>query len=108
MPKKCCIARLTAAMHTQQQKPMNMGFPPLLTNFTMSVLRPMAAMVTAVLPLVLLAIFLVRLFIRGKGKLTQDLMPRAKERVGEAIRVRQRKAWERRYGKKEENGGSPT
>lgn len=67
-----------------------------------------AAMVTAVLPLVLLAIFLVRLFIRGKGKLTQDLMPRAKERVGEAIRVRQRKAWERRYGKKEENGGSPT
>ena len=67
-----------------------------------------AAIVTAVLPLVLLAIFLVRLFIRGKGKLTQDLMPRAKERVGEAIRVRQRKAWERRYGKKEENGGSPT
>lgn len=67
-----------------------------------------AAMVTAVLPLVLLAIFLVRLFIRGKGKLTQDLMPRAKERVGEAIRIRQRKAWERRYGKKEENGGSPT
>ena len=64
------------------------------------------AMVTAALPLAMLVIFLVRLFIRGKGKLEDELLPRAKERIGEAIRVRQRKAWERRYGKKNKDGES--
>ena len=62
------------------------------------------AMVTGVLPLVLVVIFLVRLFLRGKGKLEDELLPKTKERIGEAIRVRQRKAWERRYGKKNNSG----
>ena len=62
------------------------------------------AMVTGVLPLVLIVIFLVRLFLRGKGKLEDELLPRTKERIGEAIRVRQRRAWERRYGKKNNEG----
>lgn len=63
-----------------------------------------AAMVTAVLPVVLIVIFLVRLFLRGKNKMEEDLLPKAKDRVGEAIRVQQRKAWERRYGKKNKDG----
>ena len=62
------------------------------------------AMVTGVLPLVLIVIFLVRLLLRGKGKLEDELLPKTKERIGEAIRVRQRRAWERRYGKKNNEG----
>ena len=40
----CCISRLTAVMPTQQQVPIKMGFPPVFTSFTRSVLSPMAAM----------------------------------------------------------------
>lgn len=65
-----------------------------------------AAIITAVLPLVLIVIFLVRMFRRGKDKLEEDLLPKAKERIGETIRVQQRKAWERRYGKKNKDGES--
>ena len=43
MPKRCCISKLTAAIPTQQHNPMKMGFPPVLTNLTISVLRPIAA-----------------------------------------------------------------
>ena len=67
----------------------------------------LAAMITAVLPLVLIVIYLVRIFRRGKGKLEDDLLPKAKERLGEAIRVRQRRAWERRYGKENKKEDSP-
>ena len=38
------MARLTAAMQIQQMRPMRMGLAPLLTSFTRSVFRPMAAM----------------------------------------------------------------
>ena len=67
----------------------------------------LVAMITAVLPLVLIVIYLVRIFRRGKGKLEDDLLPKAKERLGEAIRVRQRRAWERRYGKENKKEDSP-
>ena len=62
-------------------------------------LRPL---MTAVLPLVLLVIWAVRLFILGKTKLEEDLLPKAKESVAEAVRVRQRRAWEKRHLKKKE------
>lgn len=32
MPKTVCMPRLTAAMATQQQKPVKMGFPPVLMS----------------------------------------------------------------------------
>lgn len=63
------------------------------------------AMVTAVLPLVLLVLQAVRLLRRGKGELEDNFLPKVKERVGEAVRVQQRKAWERRYGKKKNKDG---
>lgn len=63
-----------------------------------------SAIVTAILPVVLISVFLVRLFIRGKNKLDNELLPKAKESIGEAVRVRQRRAWERRYGKKNKDG----
>lgn len=37
------MIRLTPVMPTQQQSPIRIGFPPVLTNFTMSVFNPMAA-----------------------------------------------------------------
>ena len=44
MPKTVCMPRLTAAMATQQQKPVKIGFPPVLTSCTMLVFIPTAAM----------------------------------------------------------------
>ena len=43
IPRKCCIRRLTPAIPIQQQSPMKIGFPPVLTSFTRFVLNPMAA-----------------------------------------------------------------
>lgn len=62
----------------------------------------LCALATAVLPLVLLVIWAVRLFILGKTKLEEDLLPKARDNVAEAIRVRQRRAWEKRHLKKKE------
>lgn len=62
----------------------------------------LCAMVTAALPLVLLVIWAVRLLIRGKTKLEEDVLPKARDNVVEVIRVRQRRAWEKRHLKKKE------
>lgn len=43
IPRVCCIKRLTKVIPIQQQKPITIGFPPLFTNFTISVLSPIAA-----------------------------------------------------------------
>ena len=43
-PIRCCINRLTPVMPVQQQKPITMGFPPVLTSLTISVFKPMALM----------------------------------------------------------------
>ena len=50
----------------------------------------------------MLVIWAVRLFILGKTKLEEDLLPKARDNVAEAIRVRQRRAWEKRHLKKKE------
>ena len=62
----------------------------------------LCAMVTAVLPLALLVIWAVRLLIMGKTRLEEDLLPKARDNVAEAVRVRQRRAWEKRHLKKKE------
>lgn len=38
----CCIRRLTNAIHTQQQNPMIIGFPPFFINLTILVFSPIA------------------------------------------------------------------
>lgn len=43
IPSTCCIPRLTSVIPTQQQNPVKIGFPPVFTNFTIFVFRPMAA-----------------------------------------------------------------
>ncbi len=40
---------------------------------------------------------LIRLLARGKTKLEEDLLPKAKESVEEAVRVRARKRWEKKH-----------
>lgn len=49
-------------------------------------------------PLVMAAITLVRWFRRGKEKLEDDWIPAVKDSAEEAIRVRQRRRWERKHG----------
>ncbi len=53
---------------------------------------------TAVMPVTVLIIITVHYFKRGKDKLTEDLIPVAKDNVEEAIRVRQRRRWEKKHG----------
>lgn len=43
IPSARCIRRLTPAMPIQQQSPNTIGLPPVLTNVTIFVFRPMAA-----------------------------------------------------------------
>lgn len=62
----------------------------------------MLALLSSVLPLVLLTVYAVKLFRRGKDKLEDDLLPKAKEGVSEAVRVRQRRAWEKRQLKRKQ------
>jgi hypothetical protein len=63
----------------------------------------MVAIITAILPVVLVAVYLVKLLRRGKDKLADDLLPAAKDNVQELVRVQQRKAWEKRYLKSKNN-----
>lgn len=43
IPRTICRARLTAAIDTQQAKPIKIGLAPVFTRETISVFRPMAA-----------------------------------------------------------------
>lgn len=51
----------------------------------------------ALLPLVLLSILAVSGLKRGKARLEEETLPTLKERVSEAVRVRQRRRWEKKH-----------
>jgi len=55
-------------------------------------------MLAAVTPVVTAVVFFLRLIRRGKNKLTDDVFPKVKENTEEAIRIRQRRRWERKRG----------
>lgn len=60
-----------------------------------------AALVTATLPAVLILWLLIKALVYGKGKLEDEYVPSARERISEAWRVRARKRWEKKNpGKK--------
>lgn len=60
-----------------------------------------AALACLLLPVLSLAFVLVRCAVKGKTRLEEDILPAAREKAEEAIRVRQRAAWEKRNpGKK--------
>ena len=50
-----------------------------------------------ILPIVTAAVLLVKLFKRGSERFAEDLFPRWRDRIGEAVRVRQRRHWERTH-----------
>lgn len=59
------------------------------------------ALLFAVLPVVMIIVNVVRYLKRGKDKLEDDIIPRLKDGAEEAIRVRQRRHWEKKHGKHE-------
>ena len=56
---------------------------------------------TAIFPAVMLIIVIVHYLRRGKEKLTEDVFPAVKDNVQEAVRVRQRRRWEKKHGRHE-------
>ncbi len=56
------------------------------------------AIMAAVYPVLSFMVWFVRLFRKGKSRLEDDVLPRVKENTEEAIRVRQRRRWERKRG----------
>ena len=56
-----------------------------------------AALVLGVLPAVLLLVWALRMTRRGQLKLRGEILPEARERIEEAVRVRGRRRWERRH-----------
>jgi len=52
----------------------------------------------SILPAITLIVWLVRWLRRGKDKLEDELLPDWKEKAEEAIRVRQRRRWEKQHG----------
>lgn len=59
------------------------------------------ALLFAVLPVIMIIVNVVRYLKRGKDKLEDDIIPRLKDGAEEAIRVRQRRHWEKKHGKHE-------
>ncbi len=57
-----------------------------------------ASILSALLPLAVVTAFAVGGFKRGKERLTEQTLPALTERTQEAIRVRQRKRWEKKHG----------
>ena len=56
-----------------------------------------------VLPVVTVIVIIVRYLRRGKDKLEDDVIPKLKDGAEEAIRVRQRRRWEKKHGMHEKN-----
>ena len=65
-----------------------------------------AALFLLLIPAVTAVYWLLRLILRGKEALEDKLLPRARDGVEEAVRKRQRRRWEKKYGahEKEKNG----
>ena len=61
-------------------------------------LLALAALALALPAGITLLVELIRLLVRGKTALEEDLLPKAKERVEEAVRVRARRRWEKKHG----------
>lgn len=58
----------------------------------------LAGIVFAVLPVGTVIVLAVRLTVKGKTALEEELIPKAKDSVEEAVRVRQRRRWEKKHG----------
>ena len=50
-----------------------------------------------IFPAIVGTVWLVRALRRGRKKMAEEILPEAKEKTEEAIRVRQRKRWEKKH-----------
>ena len=75
------MARLTKAIPTQQQNPIKMGFAPVFTSLTRSVLRPMAAIAITIKNL--LAFFKKPVTAAGMGNTVVTTEARTKKRTNQ-------------------------
>ena len=66
-----------------------------------SALLLLLALAASLLPVVTVIVLLVRTLRKGRDKLTEDVLPKLKDNAEEAIRVRQRRRWEKRQGRHE-------
>ena len=66
------------------------------------------AIIAALMPAALVLLILIRYIRKGQRKLADDILPQAKEKAEEAIRVQQRKAWERRFAKTQAREDPPS
>lgn len=64
-------------------------------------LLTLIAVVCAALPIITALVLLIRMLARGKEKLEDDVVPKLVENTQEAIRVRQRRRWEKKHGSHE-------
>ena len=64
-------------------------------------LLTLVAVVCAALPIITALVLLIRMLVRGKEKLEDDVVPKLVENTQEAIRVRQRRRWEKKHGSHE-------
>lgn len=59
-------------------------------------------LLSALLPVVTVTVLAVRYLRRGKNKLEDDVLPKLKDSAEEAVRVRQRRHWEKVHGRHEQ------
>ena len=59
-------------------------------------------MLLPIFPIIMACIWLVGGFKRGRKKMAEEIMPEAKEKAEEAVRVRQRKRWLKKHGESEQ------
>lgn len=57
----------------------------------------LGAIATGAFPLVYLIVLLIMCCVRGKNRLEDELLPAWKDKIGEAIRVRERRRWEKKH-----------
>lgn len=84
MPMAACMARLTAAMDTQQINPMKIGFAPVFTREMISVLRPIAAIAMTIKNLLRSFNGLVMEAGRAKTVVMMDASTKNKMNIGKA------------------------
>ena len=60
-----------------------------------------AALLCGALPAVTALVVVIRLLVKGKEKLEDDIVPQLVENTGEVIRAQQRKRWEKKHGSHE-------
>lgn len=61
----------------------------------------LVSLITAIIPIISVTVMAILLILRGNRMLKENLLPKLKDKTAEAVRVRQRRHWEKKHGKHE-------